>query len=41
MSVPTVLQKGNISSAKFLEEDREGVFKTETKKIEVSAKVDH
>lgn len=32
------LIKGNISSARFLEEDKEDVFKTETKEMEASGK---
>ena len=35
------LIKGNISSARFLEEDKEDVFKTETKEMEVSGKEVH
>lgn len=41
MRVPTLQEKGNIFSAIFLEEDKEDVFKTESKELEKSGKVDY
>lgn len=35
------LRKGNISSARFLEEDKEDVFKSKTKEMEASGKALH
>jgi hypothetical protein len=41
LSKPTVKENGSISSVRFLEEDREYVFKTESKTVEASEKVVH
>lgn len=39
--MPTLQKKGNISSVRFLEEDEEDVFKTETKEMEATWTVVH